>query len=160
MAGNLIQHLQRTVAAITISKACMTKLARAANMHRFSRLFLSISCQLTHHTNLMVFFFLPLFSEIEDIYVYGTQVFFKLAVPGYSPANDAPTLRLVPLLCTADLRPHSEIGLTSAGGRRCEVIGTYMSSSNHYYYEFFLYRYHNPPPHPSPRTACQNRFYG
>ena len=78
-----------------------------------------------------------------------------------TPANDTPTLRLIPLLCTADLRAHSEIGLTSAGGRkgcrRCEVIGTYIPPSNHYYYDHFLHRYHNPP---TPRTTHQNRIYG
>ena len=152
---------KNSVAAITISKGCMSKLARAANKHAQVFSFIPVDQLPTDSPHKLDGFFEPLISEIEDIYVYGTEVYFKSAVPGYSPANDTPTLRLIPLLCTADLRAHSEMGLTSAGGRkgcrRCEVIGTYISSSNHYYYDHFLFRYHNPP---SPRTARQNRIYG
>ena len=63
--------------------------------------------------------------------MYRMEVFFKAAVPGFSPSADLATLRVLPLLCTADLRAHSEMGLTSAGGRkgcrRCEMVGQHVS---------------------------------
>jgi len=40
--------------------------------------------------------------EIEELFVEGEQVFFKEGVPGFSEADDYPTLRLIPLLTTAD----------------------------------------------------------
>lgn len=106
-------------------------------------------------------FLQPLITEIEDLYLYGVEVYFKSAVPGFSPADDLAILRAVPLLVTADLRAHSEMGLTSAGGRmgcrRCEVVGEYVPSSNHYYYGNFLQRYYNRTEQ---RTVECNVRYG
>ena len=68
--------------------------------------------------------------EIEDLYILSEEVFFKAEIESVSPSDDFPTLRVLPLLITADSRAHLEIGLTTAGGycgcRHCTVIGTYI----------------------------------
>ena len=94
-------------------------------------------------------FFAPLIEEVEHLFLNGKSVFLKSKVPNYSPKNDTFSLRVIPLLVTADMKAHAEIGLTSAGGRkgcrRCEVVGEYVASKRHYYYGIFLTRYHHPP---------------
>jgi len=81
--------------------------------------------------------------EIEELFVEGEQVFFKEGVPGFSEADDYPTLQLIPLLTTADSKAHHEIGLTSAGGmkgcRRCTVSGDYVPERCHCYYGHFQF---------------------
>ena len=59
--------------------------------------------------------FEPLLKEIEDLYMDmdREEAFFKGCDEGM---NDFLTLRVLPLLITADSRAHSEIGLTTAGG--------------------------------------------
>ena len=53
------------------------------------------------------------------------------------------------------------MGLTSAGGRkgcrRCEMVGQYVSGSNHYYYGDVLFRYHHPF---EKRTVERNKAFG
>lgn len=102
-------------------------------------------------------FFEPLIDELEKLFINGQQVFFKSVVESFSPANDAPTLLVLPLLLTADMKAHAEIGLTTAGGRkgcrRCKVVGEYFPANRHYYYGNFLYRYRFRP---QLRTAQNN----
>ena len=86
---------------------------------------------------------------------------FRAAVPGFSPPSDFPTLRVVPLLITADSKAHAEIGLTTAGGRmgcrRCMVADEYVPEINHYYYGNFQRRYCFPA---LPRNPKDNRAFG
>lgn len=100
-------------------------------------------------------FFQPLIEEIEDLYINGCETFFKMAVDG---PNDFPTIRLLPLLITADGKAHAEIGLTTAGGykgcRRCLVSGQYIPDRRHYYYGQFRKRSRYPAPN---RSANSNR---
>lgn len=93
---------KHSVAVITISKACMTKLERAANKHAQVFSFAPVDQLPTESPHKLDGFFEPLIREVEDLY-------FKSAVPSYSPSNDTHTLRLILLLCTADLRAHSEL---------------------------------------------------
>ena len=90
-------------------------------------------------------FFESLLKEIEDLYIHGEEVFIKVEIEGISPSNDFPTLRVLPLLITADSHAHSEIGLTTAGEycgcRRCTVIGTYIQDKRQYYYGNFRCRF-------------------
>lgn len=151
---------KHSVAAITITKACMNKLNRSYNKNAQVYSFIPTDQLPQKSPHKFDAFFDPLIDEIEELYINGTEVFFKSAVVGHSPANDTAILRVVPLLFTADLRAHAEIGLSSAGGRkgcrRCEVIGTYVPTSNHYYYGNFLERYRQPS---LPRTTQSNRLY-
>lgn len=104
-------------------------------------------------------FFEPLIQEIEELYIEG-EVYFKAPVPGFSEGNCFTTLRLLPLLLTADSKAHHEIGLTSAGGlrgcRRCTVEGEYIPERCHYYYGNYLSRYWNPCPQRSAIEECSN----
>lgn len=94
-------------------------------------------------------FFVPLIREIEELFINGKQVFFKSAVDDYSNENATFKVRVLPLLITADMKAHAEIGLTTAGGkkgcRRSELEGTYIPSRRHYYYGDYLSLYHNRP---------------
>ena len=151
---------KHSVAAITITTACMLKLNRSFNKNAQVYSFIP-SDQLPRHAPHKFDAFLePLVNEIKDLYIDGAEVFFKSPVSGYSPACDTAVLRVVPLLFTADLRAHAEIGLSSAGGRkgcrRCNVVGTYVQAKNHYYYGNFHYRYHQRA---SLRTAQSNRQF-
>ena len=150
-----------SIAAITITHACMSKTDRsdASNARVYS--FIPVS-QLPKDTpHKFDAFFEPLIREIEELFIEGEQVFFKDGVPGFSSEDDFPTLRLIPLLATADSKAHHEIGLTSAGGmkgcRRCTVSGEYIPERRHYYYGHFQFRYWNPSP---PRTAQEDRQSG
>ena len=79
----------------------------------------------------------------------------------YSPSSDFPTLRVLPLLVTAESKAHAEIGLITAGGhkgcRRCFVSGTYVPERCHYYYGNFQQRYRFPA---NDRDPASNRQYG
>ena len=96
--------------------------------------------------------------EIEDLFIDGEEVLFNADIEGISPSDDFPTLRVVPLLITADSRAHSEIGLTTAGEycgcRRCTVMVTYIQEKRHYYYGEFRCRF---PFRSALRTVEDNR---
>lgn len=88
-------------------------------------------------------------------------MFYKAAVPGHSQSDDLPTLRIIPLLTTADSKAHHEIGLTCAGGlrgcRRCTVRGHYVPELHHYYYGGFQYRFWNQS---EPRRVDEDGRHG
>lgn len=140
---------KHSVAAITISNACMNKANRSFNKNARVYSFIPADQLPRDCPHKFDPFLQPLLSEIEDLYIAGAEVFFKSPVSGYSPPNDTAVLRVVPLLFTADLRAHAKVGLSSAGGckgcRRCTVVGTYVRESNHYYYDHFHARYHPSP---------------
>lgn len=73
--------------------------------------------------------------------------------------GDLVTIRLIPLLLTADMKAHGELGLVNVSGyngcRRCTVKAEYLS--HHCRYGSFQYRYEHPS---SSRTAEQNRLDG
>lgn len=150
-----------SIAAITITHGCMSKADRSESDNARVYSFIPVSQLPNDAPHKYDAFFQPLFREIEDLFIEGEQVFFKTAVPGFSDADDFPTLRVVPLLTTADSKAHHEIGLTSAGGvkgcRRCTVSGEYVAERRHYYFGQFQYRFWNPCP---PRTAEQDRRNG
>lgn len=106
-------------------------------------------------------FFEPLVREVEELFLEGEEVFFKAPVPCLFGGDGFATLRLLPLLVTADSKAHHEIGLSCSGGlsgcRRCTVKGKYISERRHYYYGNFLTRYWNPCPL---RTADEERING
>ena len=152
---------RHSIAAITITHACMTKAdccdANNAQVHSF----IPVNQLPNNAPHKYDAFFESLLKEIEDLYIHGEEVFFKAEIEGISPSNDFPTLRVLLLLITADSRAHSEIGLTAAGGycgcRHCTVIGTYIQEKRHYYYGNFRcqFRFHSVL-----RTAEDNREKG
>ena len=152
---------QHSVAAITITHACMTKVERANSKHAKVFSFIPVSQLPRDSPHKYDAFLQPLIEELIDLYVDGCEVFFKSAVEDFSPPNDTPKLRVLPLLLTADLRAHAEIGLTSAGGfkgcRRCHVEGEYIPLHKHYYYGSFQQHFRFPAVK---RTAESNRVLG
>ena len=136
-----------SVAAITISRACLSKLSRSSGTSCQVYSFIPVDQLPKKAPHKYDVFFIPLIEENEESFLHGTKVFFKSSVAGHSLANDTFNLRLIPLLLTADMKAHAEIGLTSAGGkkgcRRCEVVGEYVQSKHHYYYGNFLKRYYH-----------------
>ena len=150
-----------SIAAITITHACMSKADRSDANHARVYSFVPVSQLPRDAPHKFDAFFEPLIREIEELFIEGEQVFFKEGVPGVSTEDDYPTLRLIPLLTTADSKAHHEIGLTSAGGlkgcRRCTVSGDYVPERRHYYYGHFQFRFWNPYP---PRTAQEDRQSG
>ena len=87
----------------------------------------------------------PLMEELEALYIDGMEVLFSKSVDAYPP-NDCVTLRVVPLLFTADMVAHAEVGLVSSSGykgcRRCEVEAEYID--NHCRFGNFQQRYTTP----------------
>ena len=139
---------RHSIAAITITHACMKKANRSSGSNARVYSFIPVNQLPRDAPHKYDAFFEPLVEEIENLFINGEEVFFKAEVEGFSPLNDFPTLRLLPLLVTADSKAHAEIGLTTAGGykgcRRCNVSGTYIAERRHYYYGNFRYRFQNP----------------
>ena len=152
---------QHSVAAITITHACMTKVEWANSKHAKVYSFIPVSQLPRDSPHKYDAFLQPLIEELTNLYIDGCEVFFKSAVEELFPANDTPKLRVVPLLLTADLRAHAEIGQTSAGGfkgcRRCHVEGEYIPVHKHYYYGNFQNWFRFPA---TKRTAESNRLLG
>ena len=149
------------IAAITITHACMSKTDRSDAHHARLYSFVPVSQLPRDAPHKFDAFLEPLIREIEELFVEGEQIFFKEGVPGFSEADDYPTLRLIPLLTTADSKAHHKIELTSAEGkkgcRRCTVSRDYVPERRHYYYGHFQFRFWNPSP---PRTAQEDRQSG
>ena len=149
---------KHSIAAITISHATMRKALRSDG--RTARVYSFIPTdQLPQGSpHKLDAFFYPLLLEIEGLYMDGLEVFFAGSVEDY-PCNDFATLRLVPLLLTADMKAHSEVGLVSSSGykgcRRCEATAKYCA--NHCRFGNFQYRYRFPV---TPRNAETNRMHG
>lgn len=99
---------KHSIAAITITKACMSKLDRSRNKNAQVYSFIPVNQLPKDSPHKFDAFFDPLLTEIEDLYMYSLEVFYKSAIPDFSAANDITTLRLTPLLVTADLHAHSE----------------------------------------------------
>ena len=152
---------QHSISTITITHGCMSKLERSdanqARVYSFIPIH-QLPCSAPHKFDA---FFEPLVSEIEDLYMDGAEVFFRMAVSGHSSENDVARLRVLPLLITADSKAHAEIGLTTAGGfkgcRRCFLSGQYIPERRHYYYGQFRQRFRFPAP---VRSADTNRQFG
>ena len=128
-----------SVATITISNACSSKLQHSSESSCRVYSFIPVDklpSKTLHKCNA---FFASLIEEIEKLCLYGKRVFFRSAVSGYSTENSRFNVCVMPLLVTADMKAHAEIGLTCAGSgkkgcRRCEVGGVYIPSKHHYYY--------------------------
>ena len=146
-----------SVAAITISTACATKLHRSSESSSRVYSFIPVDQLPSKAAHKYDAFFSPLIREIEELFLCGKKVFFKSAVRGYSTQNATFNVRVIPLLLTADMKAHAEVGLTTAGGkkgcRRCDIEGTYVPSRRHYYYGDYLSLYHNRP---RPRKADES----
>ena len=134
MVGLLTQH-HLGIPLLLHMLACQNLNTNSQNAVVYS--FVPVDQLPRHCQHKMDAFVLPLFQELEDLYIDGQEVFFSAEVAGHSPANDIACLRVIPLLATADSKPHAEIGLTASGGRkggcRCNVIG-YLPEKHHYYY--------------------------
>ena len=149
-----------SIAAITITHGCMSKLNRSygSNVRVYSFIPTHMLPKSTPHK--YDAFFQPLIEEIEELFINGEEVYFA-GMEGDAEQGTFPNLRILPLLVTADSKAHCEIGLTKAGGfrgcRRCFVSGIYVPEKKHYYYGNFRYRYRNPCENRDPNT---NRQYG
>ena len=153
--GILIKHFffpashstcsKHSMAATTVAHACMTKVNRCNSEHAIVYSFIPTDQLPSDSPHKMDAFLQPLLEELEDLYIEGMEVIFCSGVDGISPPNDITTLRVLPLLVTADFKAHAEVGLTAAGGRkgcrRCHVIGEYVHESKHYYYGETQLRY-------------------
>ena len=103
--SNLARHL---IVAITITHAYMKKANCSSGSNAKVYSFIPVNqlpCDAAHKHDA---FFEPLIEEMENLFIHGEEVFFK--VEGFSPPNNLPTVRLL-LLVTADSKSHAEIGL-------------------------------------------------
>lgn len=153
-----VSSAKHSITAINITHATMCKSLRAdaKNVRVYSFI---PSYQLPRNCPHKYDAFLqPLLEEIEELYINGSEVVFAKSVDDY-PSNDICTLRLIPLLFTADMIAHAEIGLVSCSGykgcRRCDVTSEYINS--HCRFCNFQKRYTYPCKR---RTAIKNRLYG
>ena len=125
---------RHSIAAVTITHACMTKADRCDANNAWVYSVNQLPNNAPHKYDA---FFEPLLKEIEDLYVQGEEVLFKAEIEGISPSDDFPTLHVLQLLVTADSRAHLVIGLTTAGEycgcKHCTVIGTYIQEKRHNY---------------------------
>ena len=128
---------RHAVATITITHATMTKLEHSEGCNAWIYSFVPVDGLPTDTPHKLYAFLQPLFEEFEDLFIEGLEVLFCSEVPGHSPANDITRIWVVPLLATADLKAHAEIGFTSSGGRKgcrhCNILGEYIESRKHYY---------------------------
>ena len=153
-----VSSAKYSISAINIAHATMPKSLRAdqKKIHVYSFI---PSYQLPKDSPHKYDAFLePLINELEELYIYGKEVIFSAPVDSY-PANDVCTLRLIPLLFTADMKAHAEVGLVSVSGymgcRRCEARAEYIN--NHCRFGNFLERYASPA---RARSAITNRSHG
>ena len=146
---------------ITITHGCMSKSDRSNADYAQVYSFIPANQMPTDSPHKYDAFLKPLIDELEELFIEGKEVHFSKEIPGVCESNSCSTLRVLPLLVTADSRAHHEIGFTSAGGhrgcRRCKVGGTYVSERRHYYYGSFQKRYWNPC---APRTAVEDCING
>ena len=150
-----------SIAAITITHTCMSKLDRADAQNARVYSFIPVGQLPTDAPHKLDAFFEPLIRQIEELYIEGEEVYFSAPVPGFSSGDSFATLRALPLLIRADSKAHHEIGLTSAGGvrgcRRCKVEGKYIPERRHYYYGDFHLRYWRTCPN---RSVVEERCNG
>ena len=148
------------MAAITVTHGCMNKSERSNADYAQVYSFIPTDQLPTDSPNKLDAFLKPLIDELEELFI-GEEVFFKKQIPGVCEESTCPTLRVIPLLVTADSKAHHEIGLPSSGGhrgcRRCQVGGGYIPERRHYYYGGFQRRFWTPC---QPRTALEDRVYG
>ena len=146
-----------SVAAITLTHGCTNKVNRSHGENALVYSFIPVSQLPEKSPHKYDTFLEPLVDELASLYINGQQVFYKSSVEGYCGRDDTPTLRALPLLLTADLKAHTEVGLTGAGGfkgcRRCHLEGEYLRECSHYYYGQFQYTFRFPAPL---RTAADN----
>ena len=151
---------QHSVAAITITHACMTKVERANSKHANLYSFIPVSQLPRDSSHIYDAFLQPLIEELTCILTV-VKCSSKVLLKSSSQLTIPPKLRVVLLLLTADLRAHAEIGQTSAGGfkgcRHCHVEGEYIPVHKHYYYGNFQNQFRFPA---TKRTAESNRLLG
>ena len=154
---NCFSLSQTSMAAITITHGCMSKSERSGANNALVYSFIPTSQLLTDSPHKFDALLKPL---LEELFIIGEEIFFRSEILGVSEENDCPTLRVLPLLVTADSKAHHEIGLTSAGGhrgcRRCHIGGTYVPEKHHYYYGSFQKWFWTPCP---PRSAIHDCMY-
>ena len=66
-----------SIAAITITHACMSKVNRADSKHSRVYSFIPVSQLQNNAPHKLDAFLEPLITELEDLYIYGQEVFFK-----------------------------------------------------------------------------------
>ena len=104
-----------SIAAITVRFGCMSKANRSNVPDAMVYSFVPVHMRPHNAPHKYDAFFQPLIDELEELLIYGEEVYF--AGEG-SEDCEFPTLRAVPLFGTADSKAHCEIGLTNAGGYR------------------------------------------
>ena len=160
---NCFSTSQSSMAAITITHACMNKLNCSSAKYSHVYSFIPTDQLPRDSPHKYDAFFEPLIDELEYLFVEDEQVFFSKNIPNLSSDDSCPTLRAIPLLITADSTAHHEIGLTSAGGhkgsacRRCQLCGVYVAEKQHYYFGGFQRRYWTPC---ALRTVLEDRKHG
>ena len=102
---------KHSMAAITVTYACMTKVNRCNSEHAIVYSFVPTDQLPSDSPHKMDAFLQPLLEELEDLYIEGMEVIFCSGMDGISPPNDITTLRVLPLF-----KAHAEIRLTAAGG--------------------------------------------
>lgn len=147
------------IASISIAKGCMQKSERAGNKEVQVYSFIPTNQLPRDCPHKYDGFLQPLLEDICNLYIDGKSVHYaKSDVPGVASSTGC-VLRAIPLLFTADMKAHAEIGLVKSGGysacRRCTVHGVHCNGSVHY--GNFQYRFVNPC---SKKTAEQNRTNG
>ena len=115
---NCFSTSQSSMAAITITHACMNKFDRSSAKYSHIYSFIPTDQLPRDAPHKYDAFFKPLIEKLEYLFIEGEQVFFSKQIPELGDEDPFPTLRAIPLLITADSKAHHEIGLTSACGQR------------------------------------------
>ena len=129
-----------SVAAITISNACSTKFDRSSGNSCRVYSFIPVDKLPVKAPHKFDAFLTPLIDEVEFLFLQGKRVFFKSAVEGYSLGNENVFIRVLPLLLTADMKAHAEVGLTSVG---VKLLENTLPPTSITITGIFLFRYHN-----------------
>ena len=105
----------RSISAIQISSACVSKKSRKDTLQVYSFIPTCFIPEGVHHK--LDAFFEPLMEEIVDLYISGITVTVPepLNVNNYVIAPGQHTVRALLLLGTADIKAHQEIGLHAGG---------------------------------------------
>ena len=158
---NCFSISQSSMAAITITHGWMSKADRSNADYARVYSFVPTDQMPTDSPHKFDAFLESLINELEELFIEGEEVFFRKAISGVCDENACSTLRVLPLLLTADSKAHHEIGLTSSGGhkgcQRCQVCGTYVPERRHYYFGNFQMRFWIPC---LARTADEDRING
>ena len=126
---------KHSIAAITITNGCMQKSERAGNKMSGVYSFIPVHQLPTGNLHKLDAFFEPLIEDLCSLYIDSEQVLYAKKDFVCSEGEEStPTLRVIPLLLTADMIAHAEVGLVCSSGksccRRCMVEADYINNHN------------------------------